>query len=271
MKKALEGKVAIITGSGGGIGKATALLLGQAGASVMLNGRNESKLKQAARELEVAGIKVDFCVADVQSHEGAQMLVDCTVQTFGKLDILVNNASSSMRAEFSEMDPVYFRAVLDSNIYGTVYPTRAAFPYIAQTKGSIVFISSLAGLYGLPSASAYSAGKMALTALIQSLRAELKHTGVHLGIVYVGFTKNDDTKRVLNAKGEPVPVAHRPGGLQQTQEQVAQNIFQLIIKRKHKTILSFMGKVMHILVKIAPTLVDIVLERSTNKMSKMLE
>lgn len=271
MSQPFAGKVALITGSGGGIGKATALELGKAGAAVMLNGRNEDKLRQASSLLQSAGINVAYTVADVQSPEGAKQLIEATVRRFGRLDILVNNASSSMRASFLDMDPEYFRTVLDSNIYGTVYPTRAALPHIEQSSGSIVFISSLAGLYGLPSASAYSAGKMALTALIQSLRAELKHTGIHLGIVYVGFTQNDDTKRVLNAKGEPVPVAHRPGGLQQTQEQVAQHIFRLILRRKHKVILSAMGKVMHLLVKVAPKIVDKVLERSTRKMSEMLK
>jgi short-subunit dehydrogenase len=267
----LKNKVTIITGSGSGIGKATAIYLGKKGAKIMLNGRNEDKLKATLQELKSMNIDANYCCAAIDTIEGSEKLIQETLKQYNQLDILITNAGISMRATFESMDSQHFKSVLDANIYGTVYPTKAALSYILENKGSIVFISSLAGLYGLPSASAYSAGKMALTAFIQSLRAELRHKPIHLGIVYVGFTQNDDTKRVLNAKGESVPVAHRPAGMQQTQEQVAENIANLIIKRKHKTVLSTMGKVMSILVKIAPKIVDKVLENSQKKMGKMLE
>lgn len=271
MKQPFLNKVALVTGSGSGIGKATAKELAKAGAAVMLNGRNEEKLKQTVASMQAEGYRVAYTVADVTTTEGSQKLVQATLDTFGRLDVLVNNASASMRAAFIEMQPTYFREVLDSNIYGTVNPTLAALPHILKNRGSIVCISSLAGLYGLPSASAYSAGKMALTAFVQSLRAELKDTGIHLGIVYVGFTQNDHGKRVLNAQGELVPVAHRPGNFQQSQEQVAREIYALILHRKKKVVLSLMGKLMQWMVKWAPVIVDKVLAQSMKKMATMVE
>ncbi|MBI3232825.1 MAG: SDR family oxidoreductase [Bacteroidetes bacterium] len=264
-------KVAIITGSGSGIGKVTAIELGKLGAKIMLNGRNEDKLINTKKELIGLGINVEYCCASIQTIEGANLLVETAIAKFGKIDILITNAGISMRASFDTMDAEHFKSVMDANIYGTVFPAKAALPHLVKSGGSLVFISSLAGIYGLPSASAYSAGKMALTALTQSLRAELRNTSIHIGIVYVGFTQNDDTKRVLNAKGEEVPVAHRPGGMQQTQQQVALSIIELIRKRKHKIILSTMGKLMSFLVKVAPKIVDKVLENSQKKMAKMLE
>lgn len=127
--------------------------------------------------------------------------------------------------------------------------------FIKETKGSLVFISSIAGKVGLPSASAYSGGKMMLTALAQSLQAELAGSGMHIGIVYVGFTRNDDTKRVLNAQGDLVPVAKRSAYLQQTQDQVAGAVLKLIRKRRFSTVLSLTGKLSALAIRLFSGLV----------------
>lgn len=264
-------KVVIITGSSSGIGKVTAMEIGKLGATVILNGRNEEKLILAKKDLLSENINADSCCVPIHTIEGANQLINFAIKKYGKIDVLITNAGISMRANFEEMDPEYFKSVLDANIYGTAFPAKAALPFLKKSSGSLVFISSLAGLYGLPSASAYSAGKMALTGLIQSLRAELRHTNIHLGIVYVGFTENDATKRVLDANGIEVPVAHRPAGMQQSQLDVAKKIIKLVEKRNYKSVLSFMGKVMSILVTVAPKLVDVVLEKSQKNMKKMLE
>ena len=152
----MKNKVVIITGSGGGIGKATAIAFCQKGASVMLNGRNAEKLAQTERELRAMGFSVSSFAADVTDYNDCQALVKKTLDTFGRLDVLVTNASLSMRARFDEMSPETFKKVMDSNIYGSTMPAKAALDAITETKGSIVFIGSVAGLYGMPSASAYT-------------------------------------------------------------------------------------------------------------------
>lgn len=267
----LNNKVIIITGSGGGIGKATAIEFCKNGASVMLNGRNIEKLTQTERNLKEMGFSVASFAADVTDFNDCQKLVEKTLTTFGRLDVLVTNASLSMRARFDEMSIETFKTVLDSNIYGSIMPVKAALDGISATKGSIVFISSVAGFYGLPSASAYSTGKTALTALSQSLRAELTPKGVHVGIVYVGFTENDNDKLVLNAKGQLVPVALRAKMIQQTQEQVAKSIVKLTIRRKNRLILSFIGKSLAFIVRFFPFIIHYSIQWSQRKFGKMYQ
>jgi meso-butanediol dehydrogenase/(S,S)-butanediol dehydrogenase/diacetyl reductase len=268
-QKQYAGKTVLITGSGSGIGKATALAFCQAGAAVMLNGRNTEKLEKTCSEFQEMGFQVAYCAADVQDYSECRRLVQETLLQFGRLDALVANASSSMRAEFSKMEPEVFQQVLSSNILSPAFTAHAAIPALQESGGSIVFISSLSGLIGLPTGSAYSAGKMALTGLAQSLRIELREAGVHVGIVYVGFTQNDPDKRVFDAGGNLVPVAQRNGGMQQTQEQVARSIVSMITRRKKSSILSPLGKILHTLNVLSPSLAERGVQWSYKKMEKM--
>jgi short-subunit dehydrogenase len=174
------------------------------------------------------------------------------IDRFGKLDILVNNAGIVGYGTFESFDPEEFRKALNSNIYGAVYPTKAAITYIRKSTGSIVFISSLAGLMGLPDYTTYSAGKMALTALWQSLRAEFKGTDVHFGIVYVGFTRNEEGKRFLSSDGSSIPVPQRKQSLQWPREKVAHSIMKLIRKRRSGIILSPFGKLTAFTIRFFP-------------------
>ncbi len=249
-------KTVVVTGSGSGIGRATARAFGEAGASVMLNGRNEEKLRRTCEELRAMGLVVDYCIADVQHYEECRTLVERTVERFGRIDVVIANASSSQRAEFMRTDPAVFRHVLDSNLLSAAYTAHAALPALAQTRGSLLLIGSLAGLLGLPTGSAYSAGKMALTALAQSLRIEVETLGVHVGIAYVGFTRNDPEKRVFDAEGRLVPVAPRKSWMQQTQEQVARSLVRMAYRRKPRLVLSPLGKLLWTLNALSPTLAE---------------
>lgn len=264
-----SGKTVLITGSGSGIGKATARAFCEAGASVMLNGRNAEKLERACAEFREQGFDARYFVADVQEYEQCRRLVQETLDRFGRLDTLVANASLSMRAEFAQMDPVVFRQVLDSNILSPAYTAHAAIPALRKTGGNVIFIGSLSGLIGLPTGSAYSAGKMALTALAQSLRLELHKDGVHVGIAYVGFTRNDPEKRVFDAEGKLVPVAERSGWMQQTQEQVANAVVRLAARRGKRVILSPLGKILYVLNAVSPSLAERGVRWSYKKMERM--
>jgi short-subunit dehydrogenase len=264
-------KVAIVTGSGMGIGKATALELCAQGAKVVLNGRNPERLEKAYAEFKEKGYDVIAVPCDITKISDCDTLINKTIEAYGKLDILITNASVSMRESFEKLQPEVFAEIVHSNINGSAFPAWKALPHIKKTKGSITFISSAAGLHGMPTGSAYSAGKMALTALAQSMRIELSGTGVHIGVVHVGFTQNEDQKRVLNAKGELVAVATRPAYLQQTREQVANAILKSIRKRNAKTILTIMGKVNAFMVRFFPSLVSRIIIYSQKRMKDMYE
>ncbi len=255
-KRFFSQKAVLITGSGSGIGRATAQAFGEAGASVMLNGRNEEKLQRACEYLRQQGIEADYCVADVQQYDQCRALVERTLERFGRLDVVVANASSSQRSEFMRTDPAIFRHVLDSNILAPAYTAHAALSALMDTRGSLILVGSLAGLIGLPTSTAYSAGKMALTAFAQSLRTEVAAAGVHVGIAYVGFTRNDPEKRVFDSEGRLAPVAPREGRLQQTQEQVARAFVRMAQRRQRRVVLSPLGKLLWTLNAISPTLAE---------------
>jgi NAD(P)-dependent dehydrogenase (short-subunit alcohol dehydrogenase family) len=257
MSGAFLNKVVVVTGSGSGIGKATALEFCKQGASVILNGRNETKLKQAADQFRSFGYNVDHFAADVTDFESCQKLVAYTIKTFGTINVLVTSASISMNARFDNMGPELFKKVLDSNIYGATMPVFASLDVLKQTKGSVIFISSAAGFYGMPTASAYSAGKMSLTAISQSLRSELHKFGVHIGIVYVGFTENDADKKLLSEDGNWKDVPERPRVFQQTQRSVARSILLMVKYRINKRTLTFTGKTISVLSKFFPGIVGV--------------
>lgn len=222
----------------------------------MLNGLRPEQLAHTLQYFQEAGYVAEACVADVTDYTACQQLVDETITAFGQLDILVANASISMRAYFNDLDVDVFRAVCDSNIYGTVYPLKAALPHLLAAKGCVTFISSISALNGIPSGSAYCAGKAAMSNLAHTLRLEWHKTGLHVGVIHLGFTANDPEKRVFAANGEPVPLARRPPRWQMSQQQVAQAIARHILRRRANTVLTGMGKLNATLSRFFPSLVD---------------
>ena len=170
MENNYPGKVAVITGSSRGIGKAIAIALAKEGAAIVLNGRNEDRLAEAKQAILAIHEHVITVCGDVSTVSEGQRLIDETIKAFGRIDILVNNVGVSMRGKVAELNPEVFQTVFESNVYGTVNPTIPAIPYLRKTKGSIVFISSLAGIRGLPGLSAYCSSKMALRAIAESIR-----------------------------------------------------------------------------------------------------
>ncbi|MBO0932192.1 SDR family NAD(P)-dependent oxidoreductase [Fibrella aquatilis] len=266
-----SGKVFLITGSESGIGRETARELARQGAAVMLNGLRPDRLLETHRLFAEEGLLADTCVADVTNWDDCQRLVDATILAFGQLDGLITNASVSMRAYFNDLDIDVFRTVCDSNIYGTVYPLKAALPHLQAARGSVTFISSVSALNGLPSGSAYCAGKAAVSNLAHTLRLEWHNTGLHIGVVHVGFTRNDPDKRVFDASGIPVPIAHRPPRLQMTQPKVAGHIARHILRRRQTTILTGTGRLNAFMSRFFPRLADSILLWSMQRWPKLYE
>jgi len=252
-KTGFENKVAIITGSSRGIGLATAREFCKRGAKVVLNARGGARLEQARETLEREGHKVIAVQADVTSPESCRGMIARTVEEFGRLDILMNNAGVSMRANLEDLDAEACRNIVDINLMGCIYPTLYSLPEIKRNKGSIVFTSSIAGLIGLPTATLYCATKTALHGFSDSLRCELAPEGVHVGIVCVGFTENDPEKTVVGAAGSAVAPG-RPAHM--TQEQVAKEFAELVRKRRNRAVLSPIGKFAEYISRISPEIVE---------------
>jgi short-subunit dehydrogenase len=251
-----HGKVAIITGSSRGIGKAIAMELAVNGAYVVLNGRNQLRLTEAENEIRKIQNNVISVCCDVSTPEGGQMLINETIRVFQRIDILVNNVGVSMRGNLADLKPEVFKTIFESNVLAAVNPTIPAIRYLRITKGSLVFISSLAGIRGLPFLSAYSSSKMALRALAESIRIEEDKYGLHVGLVYVGYTENDDEKESIGADGSKILLKPRKGKGVQSKESVAKAVINNISKRKFITVLTSIGKINAFLQARCPCLVE---------------
>ena len=249
----LTGKTALVTGASRGVGYAAAVHLAARGARVVISARGVERLESSRRALEAAGAQVVAIAGDVGHWPDAQRMVDAAVDRFGGLDILINNAGVSIRGRFADLAPTTCERVLRTNLFGAVYPTRAAIEHIIAARGHVIFVSSIAGIFGLPGASVYCASKGALTELAGSLRLELGPAGVHVGVVHLGFTEHDPEKRLLAADGAPL-LPDRPA--HQTQAEAAARIVSAIDRRQRQVTLTAMGKLGRLAHSLSPRLVE---------------
>lgn len=237
-----ENKVAIITGSSRGIGKAIAILLAQKGAQVVINGRDAERLSILEKQLKEQSFEVLVVRADVSLESGADELIKRTLETFGKIDFLINNVGISSRGNLGELAPSVIKKVFESNIYGAVFPTIFAMKALRKTHGSIVFISSLAGIRGLPGLAPYCASKMALRAFVESIRIEEKEHRVHAGLLLVGITENEPDKEAIGSDGQAVVLAARNQGKVLKMQKVAAATIRMIEKKQYLKTLTAIGK-----------------------------
>ncbi|MBN8252549.1 3-ketoacyl-ACP reductase [Priestia flexa] len=181
MGQSLQGKVAIITGAGKGIGRATALDLAKEGVNLGLLARTEADLQAVAQEVEALGVKVAYATADVSSMEEVNKAVDYLYNQLGKADILINNAGIGKFGGFLELSPEEWKQIIDINLMGVYYVTRAVLPQmIEKNGGDIINISSTAGQKGAPVTSAYSASKFGLLGLTESLALEVRKHNIRV-------------------------------------------------------------------------------------------
>lgn len=252
----LNEKVAIITGASSGIGKATAIALAKEGCKVVLAARGVDKLQNTLTEINQFGGDAIMVKTDVSKKEDCEKLIISTVNQFGKIDILVNNAGISMRARFEEIDLDSFEKLMKINFWGAVYCTRFALPYLLAQKGTVVGISSIAGIAPLPGRTAYSASKHALDGFLNTLRIENLKKGLKVLIMHPGFTASNIRNVALTKDGSLQNFSPRDEGKMMTAEQVAQNIVESIKIGKRNSILTTQGKLAVMAHRAFPALAD---------------
>lgn len=261
----LKGKVAIVTGSSRGIGKAIAIELAQKGVSIVLNGRDSSRLEEATNELKQIHKNIISVCCDVSISEQSKDMVSQAIENFGKLDILINNVGVSMRGNVADLNPKVYKTVFESNVLGQVNPTIPALKELRKTQGSLVFISSLAGIRGLPYLSAYSSSKMALRAIAESIRIEEKQNNIHVGLILVGITQIEHNKETISADGAKIILKNRDSSKVASTKTVAEKVINNIQKRKFITTLSSIGKLNKFLQARFPMLVEKIILRNLDK------
>ncbi|TGE22453.1 3-ketoacyl-ACP reductase [Hymenobacter aquaticus] len=177
----IAGKNALVTGAGKGIGRAVALALAQQGVNVALLARTESQLREVAREIEALGVKAVVVTADVADRGAVEAAVAQALDELGTLDILINNAGIGTFAKLVDMDPAEWEKIIQVNLLGTYYVTRAVLPQmIARETGDIINVASTAGQRGAATTSAYSASKFAILGLTESLMQEVRKQNIRV-------------------------------------------------------------------------------------------
>lgn len=189
----VEGKVAIVTGGSRGIGLAIAGALVDRGARVVVTGTTEGPLGVAMRELEAKRAASALAIrADVRRYEEVERVMDAAVATFGGIDILVNNAGIGIWRPVSDMSVEEWQRIIDTNLSGTFYCSRAVLPHLrARGAGWIINISSLASENPLADGAAYCASKAGLNAFSESLMQEVRHQGIRVAYVMPGSVRTD--------------------------------------------------------------------------------
>lgn len=262
-------KVIIITGSTQGIGLKTAEMLAQRGARLVINSRSEQKVDVAVAKLRQITPHVVGLAGDVSDYASCVQLRNLALDSFGRIDILINNAGIASGGLIKEIVPEAYEKVVRINLLGSIHPTLACVEEICRQKGSILFIGSVAGIVGLPSYSAYSATKRALVGLAESLRSELSDDGVFVGINYPGFTENDEQKTMLNARGEEEVLRKRSGVKAVKQDKTAGQIIRQLEKRKFRMYSSFSALAIQWIYRFFPGLTLNILRHYRHKITSM--
>ncbi|WP_035647975.1 3-ketoacyl-ACP reductase [Flavobacterium sp. ASV13] len=177
----LKNKTALITGAGKGIGKAIAIALAKEGVNVILIARTQADVDQLADQTNNLGVKSLALAADVSDMNSINSAVEKALAEFKNIDILINNAGIASFGKFLELEPCDWEKIIQVNLMGTYYTTRAVIPnMIERQTGDIINISSTAGLNGNPLTSAYSASKFAVLGLTDSLMQEMRKHNIRV-------------------------------------------------------------------------------------------
>lgn len=251
----VKNKVVVITGASSGIGKALAKEFASMGSKLSLGARRTELLEEL--RIEFPDTEILIQKTDVSNENDCRILIEETIKSFGKIDVLINNAGISMRALFEEVDLKVIRQLMDVNFYGTVYCTKFALPYLLKTKGSLVGVISIAGYVGLPGRSGYSASKFAIRGFLDTIRIENLKKGLHVLVAAPGFTASEVRLVALTNDGSQQGETPRDESKMMSADECAHYIIRAIQKRKRTLILTFTeGKLTVLLGKFFPALLD---------------
>ncbi|AHG64165.1 SDR family oxidoreductase [Advenella mimigardefordensis] len=203
-KETLKGRVALITGGGSGIGLEIATAYARLGASVMIVGRNEERVQQAAGDLTNEGGIVAAMRCDVRNYDEVKGAVDATVSRYGSLDILVNNAAGNFVCPTADLSVNGWKTVIDIDLNGTFYGCHAAYPHLKQSAfgGSIISIITMLGVTGWPGAAHAAAAKGGILSLSRTLAVEWGAEGIRVNTISPGpIGDTEGVQRMYIEKG----------------------------------------------------------------------
>ncbi len=250
-------KVIVVTGASEGIGRALCLALAAQKPRLVLAARNKNRLNQLKGEVESEGAKAVVVPTDVSEEKACKNLIERTITEWGQIDVLVNNAGMTMWTTLEDMkDTSIIEQLMRINYFGAAYCTYYALPYLKESEGRLVAVSSLAGLNGVPTRTAYAASKHAMFGFFDSLRIELMGAGVTVTMVAPDFVLSEIHRRAFGKDGKPLGSSPMQEEKIMTAEECSSLIVKAMENRDRLAILSFRGKAGRWVKLIAPGLID---------------
>ncbi len=249
----MSAPVVVITGASAGIGRATAVRFASEGAALVLAARSQERLQRLAERLEQRfGVDTLAVPCDVRQREQVDALVEAAIASFGRIDVLVNNAGYGLYGRIEDTPEAAFRDVLETNVLGVHHAIRAVLPHMrCQGWGHIVNVGSVVGKRSWPYHGAYAASKFALTGLTQALRGELAGSGVSVTLLLPAST---DTEFFANAPSYSSEYVPAPLGPVQTPGQVARAIVRSVRRPSPEVHMQPLMRIAHVLADVFPGL-----------------
>ncbi|MEA3392060.1 MAG: SDR family oxidoreductase [Candidatus Marinimicrobia bacterium] len=249
--------VIIITGASYGIGRELAHQLAKQGAWLVLAARSIEKLETVSEECVQLGGRVITVPTDISDQSQCKNLIDQTLKEYGKIDILINNAGITLATRFENLEDLnLFEKVMAVNFFGAVYCTHYALPYLKESRGRLVAVSSLRGKIQSATADGYPASKHAMAGFFDSLRNELVNRGVSVTMIYPGWVSSGISSRTLKPDGTQKGKISRHEKKAMPVDVCAQKIMSAVSKRKRELVMTFQGKLGIFLRVVAPRTVD---------------
>ncbi|MCS7046266.1 MAG: SDR family oxidoreductase [Gemmataceae bacterium] len=237
-----QGRAALVTGASSGIGAATAVRLARLGCRVVLAARNRERLEEVRGRCEEVGGHARVVPTDVTEADQCRAAVETAIAHFGRLDIVVSCAGLSLRGYFDGTDLAAMERVMRVNFFGTLYMTQFALPHVKRSRGSLVAVTSLVGKRATPAYALYGASKFAVQGLYEALHIELKHDGVHVGVVAPAFVDTPLRRNALGPDGRPAPERPPEAFRIWPVDMCVDCIIKVIAKRKREALLPWFAR-----------------------------
>ncbi len=213
--KPINEQVVVVFGASSGIGRIAALDFASRGARVVVSARSESGLQSLVEEIEAKGGEAHYLIADAADFEQVKAVADLTVAKFGRLDTWVHSAATFIFATVEQTEPDEYKRLVEVNLLGQIYGAKAALPYLKETGGALIHISSVEAWRTVPYQSAYGASKHGINGFVQALRVELAHDKIPVAVTQIlpaaiNTPIYDKGRNKLPFKPRPVPPIYHP-------------------------------------------------------------
>jgi NAD(P)-dependent dehydrogenase (short-subunit alcohol dehydrogenase family) len=261
MRRSFSGATVVVSGAGSGLGRALAIRFARGGARIVALDRDSGAVAAVAGELSQAGFEALACCCDITDASACQAAIDRTVERFGRIDVLVNNAGISHRSAFAATATAVLRRVVEVNLFGAINLTRPALPALQQARGLIIAVSSVAGFTPLIARTGYAASKHALHGFFESLRTELTPDGIDVMMVCPSFIATGIDRNALGPDGGAATHAQVVVGQRLRPDEVADRVFRGAERSSRLLLIGRTARIAWWVSRLAPSLYERIMAR----------